>query len=226
MGKDLATAMAHMAAAAASDLESAFKTANYVLEAGEARERRALVSISDFAEGVGVAERAGNIACVEQLLISENETEHEILVHYDKQATSLQINDNKISASGILGDDGALSADLDGTRTHVTVVEDDAALTILHSGFSYQLTIVNKSDHGGDEEAIPGTLTSPMPGKVIEMLVAIGDEVKKGAPLVILEAMKMEHTINAPVDGVVSAVHYAAGDMLDEGVELLVIEGY
>jgi 3-methylcrotonyl-CoA carboxylase alpha subunit len=165
-----------------------------------------------------------NISRVEQLLISENETEHEILVHYDKQATNLQINDNKISASGILGDDGALSADLDGTRTHVTVVEDDATLTILHSGYRYQLVIVNKSDHGGNEEAVPGTLSSPMPGKVIEILVAIGDEVKKGAPLVILEAMKMEHTINAPVDGVVSTLHYAAGDMLDEGVELLVIE--
>jgi 3-methylcrotonyl-CoA carboxylase alpha subunit len=45
--------------------------------------------------------------------------------------------------------------------------------------------------------------------------------VERGQPLLILEAMKMEHTLNAPADGVIKAVHYAEGDMVDEGVELL-----
>ena len=80
------------------------------------------------------------------------------------------------------------------------------------------------ADHSGDEEAAPGSLLSPMPGKVIDVLVNEGDVVKKGTPLIILEAMKMEHTITAPLDGTVTAIHYAAGEMLDEGVELLVVE--
>ncbi len=165
-----------------------------------------------------------NLDSIEELYFNENEKEHVLVVHYQKQVIKLQINDRQIIASGTLGNDGDLSADLDGTRTHVTVVENDDTLTILHSGNSYQLTLLNKTDHSGDEEVAPGSLTSPMPGKVIEVLVSEGDKVKKGTPLIILEAMKMEHTISAPLDGTVTALHYAAGDMLDEGVELLVVE--
>jgi hypothetical protein len=58
LGKDLGTAMAHMAAAAPSDMEEAFKTASYIVEAGGAREQRALASIADFADGMGTAQRA------------------------------------------------------------------------------------------------------------------------------------------------------------------------
>ncbi len=165
-----------------------------------------------------------NLNSIEKLYLQENDLEHVLIVHYGKHGTTLEINNRQITASGTLGNEGDLSADLDGTRTHVTVVENDRTLTILHSGYSYQLDILNKTEYSGDEEAAPGSLSSPMPGKVIEVLVQEGDKVKKGTALIILEAMKMEHTISAPLDGTVTALHYAAGDMLDEGVELLVVE--
>jgi 3-methylcrotonyl-CoA carboxylase alpha subunit len=60
-----------------------------------------------------------------------------------------------------------------------------------------------------------------MPGRVVELKVATGQRVERGQPLLILEAMKMEHTLTAPADGEVLAVHYAAGDMVEEGAELL-----
>jgi 3-methylcrotonyl-CoA carboxylase alpha subunit len=63
-----------------------------------------------------------------------------------------------------------------------------------------------------------------MPGKIIAVLVKAGDKVEKGAPLVILEAMKMEHTIAAPAHGVVKDVHYAAGEQVLEGAELIAFE--
>jgi 3-methylcrotonyl-CoA carboxylase alpha subunit len=165
-----------------------------------------------------------NLSSIEDLYLIENDKEHRLVVHYEKHATIVEINGKEIIASGSLGSAGDLSANLDGTRTHVTVVEDNDTLTILHSGNSYQLTVLNMADHSGDEEAVPGSLLSPMPGKVIDVLVNKGDVVKKGTPLIILEAMKMEHTITAPLDGTVTALHYAAGEMLDEGVELLVVE--
>ncbi len=60
-----------------------------------------------------------------------------------------------------------------------------------------------------------------MPGKSIALLVSAGERVARGAPLLIMEAMKMEHTINAPGDGTVSELLYAVGDQVDEGAQLL-----
>jgi biotin carboxyl carrier protein len=63
-----------------------------------------------------------------------------------------------------------------------------------------------------------------MPGKVLDVRVAVGDEVTAGQVLVVLEAMKMEHRFAAPVDGVVTAVHVAVGDQVQHGATLLVVE--
>jgi 3-methylcrotonyl-CoA carboxylase alpha subunit len=165
-----------------------------------------------------------NIDSTEELYFAEAEKEFLIRAHYKKQAICLEIDKRKITVKGSLNNNGDLSADIDGTHTHVTAVLRENLLTIIHSGNSYELSIINKTEHHADEETTPGSLLSPMPGKVIEVLVSEGEVVKKGMPLLILEAMKMEHTITAPMDGTVKTLHYAAGDMLDEGVELLVVE--
>jgi 3-methylcrotonyl-CoA carboxylase alpha subunit len=75
--------------------------------------------------------------------------------------------------------------------------------------------------HAGEEEAHGGHLMAPMSGTVVAVLVAAGDRVERGAPLLILEAMKMEHTIAAPADGAVRAVNYRAGDRVKEGADLV-----
>ncbi len=72
------------------------------------------------------------------------------------------------------------------------------------------------ADHGG--------LISPMPGKIFKVLVSVGDEVKKGQSLLILEAMKMEHAIKAPHDGSVKSIHFKEGEQVDGGVELACLE--
>jgi 3-methylcrotonyl-CoA carboxylase alpha subunit len=75
--------------------------------------------------------------------------------------------------------------------------------------------------HAGEHEAAGGRLTAPMPGKVVAVMASNGQEVKKGQPLVIMEAMKMEHTISAPSDGVVEEVLYQVGDQVADGAPLL-----
>jgi len=70
----------------------------------------------------------------------------------------------------------------------------------------------------------PGPLTAPMPGRVAALHVAAGDRVCRGAVLLVLEAMKMEHAIAAPVDGVVSSLNLAVGDQVEEGASLLHFE--
>ncbi|MBM3346766.1 MAG: acetyl-CoA carboxylase biotin carboxylase subunit [Betaproteobacteria bacterium] len=74
-----------------------------------------------------------------------------------------------------------------------------------------------------DEEA-GGSLAAPMPGRVTAVLVAAGASVTRGTPLMVMEAMKMEHTISAHADGRVTAVHFKAGDQVGEGVALLSME--
>jgi propionyl-CoA carboxylase alpha chain len=78
------------------------------------------------------------------------------------------------------------------------------------------LTFVEASrfpDHAA--RTVAGGLVAPMPGKVVKVLVSEGDLVAAGAPLVVLEAMKMEHTVRAAEAGTVRALHVALGDQVD-----------
>jgi 3-methylcrotonyl-CoA carboxylase alpha subunit len=60
-----------------------------------------------------------------------------------------------------------------------------------------------------------------MPGKVIALMVQAGAKVARGQPLLVMEAMKMEHTISAPADGEVAAIRHAVGDQVAEGAQLI-----
>lgn len=77
--------------------------------------------------------------------------------------------------------------------------------------------------HAADSTEGEGRLTAPMPGKVIAVLVEPGQKVEQGDPLIVMEAMKMEHTIGAPAAGVVGEVLYAVGDQVADGAQLLVM---
>jgi biotin carboxyl carrier protein len=66
-----------------------------------------------------------------------------------------------------------------------------------------------------------GQMKSPMPGKILKLLVAVGDDVVLGTPILVMEAMKMEHTIKASKTGKVEAIHFKEGDQVAGGVELV-----
>ncbi len=88
-------------------------------------------------------------------------------------------------------------------------------------------TVITELDalaHAGETAAEGGRLTAPMPGKVVSFAVKAGDAVKKGQPLAVMEAMKMEHTIAAPADGTVAELLFAPGDQVTEGAELLKLQ--
>ncbi|RTE87379.1 MULTISPECIES: acetyl/propionyl/methylcrotonyl-CoA carboxylase subunit alpha [Gammaproteobacteria] len=72
-----------------------------------------------------------------------------------------------------------------------------------------------------EHEEAEGTLTAPMNGTILEVLVKAGDNVQEGDALVIMEAMKMEYTIRASVDAQVDQVFFAAGDLVSDGAELV-----
>ena len=89
------------------------------------------------------------------------------------------------------------------------------------NGRTYKWERIEPGSSGAEDE---GGLIAPMPGKVLEVLVAQGDVVEAGTPLMVLEAMKMEHRIVAAADGTVVAVHYGAGDQVAQGAVLLDLE--
>ncbi|WP_320670443.1 acetyl/propionyl/methylcrotonyl-CoA carboxylase subunit alpha [Patulibacter defluvii] len=78
-------------------------------------------------------------------------------------------------------------------------------------------------DHAA--EAAAGSLTAPLPGTVLRVLASAGDAVVAGQPLVVLEAMKMEHEVTAPVDGTLAELPVAVGDQVDGGQVLAVVDG-
>ena len=115
-----------------------------------------------------------------------------------------------------------LAIDIDGEALSAVAVCDDRAATVFTSDTTWRLPLFDPvaEAEAGASEAAPAVPLAPMPGVVVAVSVAGGDRVAKGQPLLVIEAMKVEHTVRAPAAGTVDAVHYAIGDRVDEGAEL------
>ncbi|EDT00796.1 biotin/lipoyl attachment domain-containing protein [Burkholderia ambifaria IOP40-10] len=112
---------------------------------------------------------------------------------------------------------------LDGVRSSGRVYADGDSFHVFTQGVAETFEWRNVLAHAGDAEHGGGRLTAPMPGKVIAVLVEPGQKVEAGTPLIVMEAMKMEHTIGAPGTGVVAEVLYGVGDQVADGAQLLVM---
>jgi 3-methylcrotonyl-CoA carboxylase alpha subunit len=149
----------------------------------------------------------------------------ERLVRARSQAGSwlLQFDNRAILADGERRADGALSILLDGVRKQITVLNHGAETAVFLNGESWRLTEVDPLAARAGEDPIAGRLIAPMPGRVMQLMVEAGTSVRRGQPLMVIEAMKMEHTVTAPADGVVDAVRFAPGDVVEEGAELIAL---
>lgn len=83
---------------------------------------------------------------------------------------------------------------------------------------------VQPEEHRRRSGAVQGSLSAPMPATVVRVDVGVGDAVRRGDTLMILEAMKMELPVRAPADGSVTAIHCKAGDLVQPGVPLIEID--
>ena len=111
-----------------------------------------------------------------------------------------------------------------GQRQTVQTWQRDEIVHVFCDLGATTITELDALAHAGEVAHEGGRLTAPMPGKVVSFSVKAGDVVKKGQPLAVMEAMKMEHTIAAPADGTVAELLYAPGDQVTEGAELLKIQ--
>ncbi|HEF5155454.1 carbamoyl-phosphate synthase L chain ATP-binding protein [Burkholderia multivorans] len=155
------------------------------------------------------------------------EREADVTVAYDHDGTAARIAVGDAVAQSFAWSRGATPLDfdvlLDGVRSSGRVIVDGDSFHVFTQGTAETFEWRNLLAHAGDAEHGGGRLTAPMPGKVIAVLVEPGQRVEPGTPLIVMEAMKMEHTIGAPSAGVVAEVLYAVGDQVADGAQLLVM---
>ena len=146
----------------------------------------------------------------------------EVVAHYRNRGYLLELPGGTMLASGEVAGDRTINADLAGNRTRATVVRRVNELTVFAFGGSHRLEF--EVPASVEEEDPSGRLVSPLPGAVIQVLIKNGEVVEKGQALMIIEAMKMEHTISAPQSGTVKRIYFAAGEQVSEGAQLLDFE--
>ena len=157
------------------------------------------------------------------LTFIEGKEEVEVIIGFEKRGYRLDLCGQSVSVRGRLGSKGRVEASLDGHEVCATVVGSGSERWIMAQGRTHRLLLKDVSLRGAGVQSVSGGLTAPMPGKVSAVHVRVGDRVRAGRILMVLEAMKMEHAINAVRDGVVERVCFSEGEQVAEGEELLVL---
>jgi len=106
-----------------------------------------------------------------------------------------------------------MTVHLDDRRISVRLLDERQAASLAHV-------------EGGPSRGADGLVSvqAPMPGKVVKCLAALGDAVKAGQGIIVVEAMKMENELNSPVDGTVKEIRVSEGQNVDAGEDLVLIQ--
>jgi 3-methylcrotonyl-CoA carboxylase alpha subunit len=158
------------------------------------------------------------------LALRLGDVQRDVSVEYVAGGYALGLGGPRVLASGEFGAHGEFLARLGERRVHAAVIVAGERRHVFFEGRTWPIVRVDPSRAAGPGDELHGRLTAPMPGKVIALLAEAGAQVEKGAPLLVLEAMKMEHTIKAPRAGRVKGFNFEPGDQVSEGAELVELE--
>jgi 3-methylcrotonyl-CoA carboxylase alpha subunit len=157
---------------------------------------------------------------------------------------SFTINGQDIKVQDYKKDGNIVSFSLNGKAYTYNLVSKDGFEMVLDNGQRFKAALGTAGRDGdamvisqGREAIVSGSakkmkkgaghaggLASPMPGKIFKIVKEAGSEVKKGEPILILEAMKMEHSIRSDKDGKVKKIFYKIGELVQGGVILAEVE--
>jgi 3-methylcrotonyl-CoA carboxylase alpha subunit len=146
---------------------------------------------------------------------------HEVSLEYGRHGYVFIDNDKRtpLEIAGRRGTE--LQLRFGGRAITADVVRDGDDLHVFAGGRHRVLTLLDPIAHAGERDEGADRMTAPMPGKVIAVHVVKGARVAKGTALLVMEAMKMEHTIVAPADGTIAAILYGVGEQVPEGATLV-----
>ncbi|WP_428313432.1 acetyl/propionyl/methylcrotonyl-CoA carboxylase subunit alpha [Hydrocarboniphaga sp.] len=148
------------------------------------------------------------------------EQTHSLSLRYDARAISVDGEPARIEHT----QGSALRYAIGARHSEADVVRVGDQLNVFLLGRHHRLNLFDPLAQAGADQAHDGGLTAPMPGKIIALQAEVGTEVDKGAPLIVMEAMKMEHTLCAPAKGRVKAWLCSVGEQVKDGAELVEFE--
>ncbi len=166
-----------------------------------------------------------NLSSARTISFRDGEALVDAHVRYQRDQWQITLHGQTTLARGKKLDGDRFAVELDDRRLIASVVAVDDKRSVFLQGRTYTLLRDDPLHRVDAGDSHGGGLTAPMPGKVVALLAQPGQKVDKGTPLLILEAMKMEHTITAPTAGTVKAFCYAAGEQVSDGAALVEFEG-
>ncbi|MFD3349025.1 acetyl/propionyl/methylcrotonyl-CoA carboxylase subunit alpha [Alteromonas macleodii] len=140
--------------------------------------------------------------------------------HGTEDAWELSVGDNSYNVKGKLVDN-ALHATINGYKSTFTYSDNDGVFTLFNKDTHAKFSLISASLGDDNDDNGDANFSAPMNGTIVAHLVEKGVLVKKGEPILVMEAMKMEHSIIAPHDGAVEEFFFNPGELVDGGATLL-----
>ena len=182
-----------------------------------ARERGTANSPWWRSDGWRVNDRAGR-----QLEVRYGDAVRAIDIEYLAEGWRATLAGHTEILRGVLTTHGGLQATVGAQTFAATAVFADSQVLHLFTAREHVRFVLGRQAEAEDTSADAlGHLRAPLPGRVIAILTTVGATVEKDTPLIVVEAMKMEHTVRAPRGGKIAAIHYAVGDSVQINADLI-----
>jgi 3-methylcrotonyl-CoA carboxylase alpha subunit len=162
-----------------------------------------------------------NAPCEQTLRFRDRAEEQTVIARSVPHGYELEVGAATMRAAAVFSSDIDLRVTVDGLLFEASVVLRGKRCDVFLNSNHFIIELVDPLAHVGEPAETEGHLRALMPGRVVALLVKAGARVERGEPLLILEAMKMEHTMSAPANGVCEAFNVEIGEQVTEGRELV-----
>ena len=159
-----------------------------------------------------------------RIRLSRDEQHYDVEVRPNCDRWGVGFAENNFDVTACWLEDTRLQIEIDSSLLSVPVLIENDIISVWFENQEWRFTRYNPMQALDHEGEAGNQFVAPMPGAIIALPVTAGDTVEVGDTLLIMEAMKMEHSMVAPVKATVSDVFFAVGDQVEEGDRLITLE--